>query len=200
MIISHKHRFVFVKTFKTAGTSLEVFLSRHCGDQDVVTPIYPPVPGHQPRNADEFFNHMPARDIRRRLSDQGWQEYFKFCVERNPWDKVLSYYWMERHRSGIDLTLDDFLTRDHIGESWHLYSDEVGQPLVDRFVYYESLETDLREVLGNLGIHFDGDLGVRAKGEYRLDRRPYREVLTEGQATVIAHRFSKEIAWHGYQY
>ena len=41
MIISHKHKFIFVKTRKTAGTSLEIGLSEHCGAQDVITPISP---------------------------------------------------------------------------------------------------------------------------------------------------------------
>lgn len=39
MIISHKHRFFFVKTRKTVGTSLEIALSKICGQDDVITPI-----------------------------------------------------------------------------------------------------------------------------------------------------------------
>jgi len=41
MIISHKNKFVFIKTKKTAGTSIEIELSRLCGDSDVITPITP---------------------------------------------------------------------------------------------------------------------------------------------------------------
>lgn len=39
MIVSHKHRFIFIKTSKTAGTSIEIALSKHCGPNDVITRI-----------------------------------------------------------------------------------------------------------------------------------------------------------------
>lgn len=50
MIISHEHRFIFIKTQKTAGTSIEVLLSGLVEDGAVVTPVKPEVPGHLPRN------------------------------------------------------------------------------------------------------------------------------------------------------
>ncbi|MDX1711046.1 MAG: hypothetical protein R3316_07890 [Rhodovibrionaceae bacterium] len=45
MIVSHKHRFISVKTEKTAGTSIEAMLSPLCGPDDVVAPVHPPVEG-----------------------------------------------------------------------------------------------------------------------------------------------------------
>lgn len=41
MIVSHRHRFIFLKTGKTAGTSVEIALSGLCGPEDVITPIVP---------------------------------------------------------------------------------------------------------------------------------------------------------------
>ena len=38
MIISHTHKFILLKSLKTAGTSIEAALSQACGGQDVVTP------------------------------------------------------------------------------------------------------------------------------------------------------------------
>jgi hypothetical protein len=56
MLISHEYQFIFVKTRKTAGTSVEIALSRYLGPADVITPISPrdevvrAAWGIQPRN------------------------------------------------------------------------------------------------------------------------------------------------------
>lgn len=39
MILSFRHRFVFVRTRKVAGTSVEMALSTLCGDDDIVPPM-----------------------------------------------------------------------------------------------------------------------------------------------------------------
>ena len=41
MILSTSRNFIFIKTRKTAGTSLEIALGSFCSDEDVVTPISP---------------------------------------------------------------------------------------------------------------------------------------------------------------
>ena len=41
MILSEKHKFIFVKGKKVAGTSVEVLLSEVCGPDDIITPITP---------------------------------------------------------------------------------------------------------------------------------------------------------------
>ena len=58
VIISHSHRFVFVKTKKTAGTSIEVYLSPLLDPNDVVTPVGEEEAslGHAPRNYQGRFS------------------------------------------------------------------------------------------------------------------------------------------------
>src|SRR3972149_2177310 len=41
MIVSHSHRFIFIKTRKVAGTSVDLFLSQFCGEEDIVTTLGP---------------------------------------------------------------------------------------------------------------------------------------------------------------
>ena len=50
MIVSFEHRFAFIKVQKTAGTSVEVFLSQVAGPDAIVTLINPPEAGHEARN------------------------------------------------------------------------------------------------------------------------------------------------------
>ncbi len=40
MILNHKYKFIFIRTGKTAGTSVECFLSQFCEDNDVISPLY----------------------------------------------------------------------------------------------------------------------------------------------------------------
>jgi hypothetical protein len=67
-IISFSHNFIFVKTRKTAGTSLEVHLAQQCADDDIISPIYPETSVHKPRNYIQqtglitFYNHMAATE------------------------------------------------------------------------------------------------------------------------------------------
>lgn len=114
MIISHRYKFIFIKTLKTAGTSIEIFLGKICGDDDIITTIYPKECQHVPRNYMKdnrrirFYNHMPAHAIEAEILEEVWDEYYKFCFERNPWDKTLSHYHMLNYRSGYKLSFDDY--------------------------------------------------------------------------------------------
>ena len=228
VIISHKHKFIFIKTVKTAGTSIEVFLSPHCGPDDVLTPIEPPVSGHQPRNYEgsvsafreirehnglmaalwhgsekrrKFYRHMPAWIVRSRVSAEVWDGYFKFCVDRNPWDKLLSHYHMQKARQNSALTLDEYLAKGKFPVNYQRYTDPSGSKvIVDRVIKYENLLTELGEVFERLNIPFAGTLGVRAKGEYRSDRTPYQAVFTPEQKQLVERVFAREIELHGYAF
>ncbi len=127
MIVSHAHKFIFLKTRKTAGTSLEIALSKVCGPDDILTPIdfdedmRLELTGKRPQNyakplakhtagqlyrylrsrerAPIYTEHMTAVDARKRLGEQVWNGYFKFTIVRDPFDRMLSrYFWSMKAR------------------------------------------------------------------------------------------------------
>lgn len=91
MIVSHKHKFVFIKTVKTAGTSVEIDLNKILGPDDIATPIKPAVDGHKPQNYEyknfgilrrRMKNHMRAVEVLDIIGREVFQSYFVFCIER----------------------------------------------------------------------------------------------------------------------
>lgn len=229
MIISHKHRFIFLKTIKTAGTSVEIALSKFCGPEDILATLakrdeaaraklgYRGAQNHEApmaeyhlkdywrrlsgRKKKRFVSQSPAIEVRDFLGHEIWEQYFKFCIERNPWDRVLShYYWRTKDRPDSDL--DSYLASDEIfrlkRHGIELYSID-GQPAVDRVCLYESLTDELEAVRQILALPESLSL-PQAKSGYRKDRRHYRDILTENQKNRIAAVFSEEIERYGYQY
>lgn len=234
MIISHRYKFIFVKTKKTAGTSIEVMLSGVCGDDDVLTPVEPPVDGHRARNhsgcfnpipeliersggrydatirdlkmSRRYYNHIPAYLVRARTRAKTWKDYFKFCVERNPWDKTVSHYQMLRNDPsvawmGAPQTLEQYFKNGVLCHNLQYYTDyKRDNIIVDRVLKYENLDRELGEVCSMLGIPYGGSIGVRAKGEHRKVSTSYREMFTGEQRRIVEQRFAREIEIHGYEY
>jgi hypothetical protein len=230
LIVSHEHKFVFIKTRKTAGTSIEVFLSEIAGDDAIVTPIAPPEPGHVARNykrspvfnpipliaADpeglravvrrprqkmklygRYWNHMPAPILRLMLGPDIWDSYFKFCFERNPWDKLISLYWWAYRDQMTRPSLDDFIaTRPSaLKTDWPIYTID-DQIAVDTVGRYECLEEDLRSVLKQLGLSSNLDL-PRAKSAHRV--WDGSQVFSPESAEMVRRAFHREIEAFGYE-
>ena len=225
MIVSHEHRFIFLKTNKTAGTSIEIALSKYCGPKDIITPIMPEdekirsklgypgpqnfrLPNQSPMVEEQgskkgrvFFNHISAARARAYLGEKVWNDYFKFCVVRNPWDRVISgYYW--QHRKAPRPSMKAFLKSRYLLllKLWgyQLYTIN-GQLAVNRVGRYENLAEEMDNFGKRIGIN-EPLLLPRAKSGYRTDRRHYRDILDEEESVTIARLFQDEIRMFGYEF
>jgi hypothetical protein len=229
MLVCHAHRFIFLKTRKTASTSVEIALSPFaCGDNDIVTrvsdsdePLRAALGALGARNeampyrAYKFGDwrrlvlrrrsalvrgHAEAAQVRRIVGARTWNSYFKFCVERNPYDKAISlYYWRTRDQSPRP-SLSEYLetVERRSLSNFHIYSIG-GRVAVDRVIPYEDLSSGLQQVFTHLGLRGELEL-PRAKGDHRSDRRPYTELLSEGDRSLIERACSREIAEFGYSF
>lgn len=225
VIISHKHRFVYVKTRKTASTSLEIALSKYCGPDDVITPItpnnqaertrlgYPGPQNHQLRTPSgrelTVLHHMPV-GVAREILGERHRDYFFFTVERNPFDRIISqYYWEVRPEPWpkgaepfIPNSIEDLL-RHGGGEllsNWPLYAD--GDDLaVDLVGRYENLESDLVAISERIGLPETIELPrLRAKSGFRRDDRHYRDVLSEAERALVETICRRELDAFGYRW
>lgn len=211
MIVSHEHKFIFVKTRKTAGTSVEVFLEPLCGEQDVVTPVSPAYQDaetatHRPRNYEGFRNHAPASVIRDLVGDDAWNGYYRFSIERNPWDKMVSMYWWRKFQYRIE---DGFAEFCRIAvrspnnvytcpSDYHFYTID-GELCVDRVIQFESLLDDFSSVCEHLGLG-SVDALPRAKGKIRKAKRHYSVYYDDELRDLVAERFRNEIDLFGYEF
>ncbi|MEO0513139.1 MAG: sulfotransferase family 2 domain-containing protein [Planctomycetota bacterium] len=198
MIVSHRHRFIFIKTEKTAGTSIEVHLSRHCGPEDIVTAFGSGEEGHEPRNSGGLSGHMTAAEVRGLVGERVFDSYFKFCVERNPWDRMVSmWYMVNARRPGLEVSFETFLTQWQVRRNERLYTlgDRV---LVDEIVRYEDLPHALDRVLDRFGI--PPFRGIRAKSQYRRERRPYQSYYSPAYARMVGKWFRGEARRMGYSF
>ncbi len=229
MIISHKYKFIFIKTSKTASTSLEVMLSSICSSKDIFTPIFPHVHKHKARNfkglfnpfreliickipfpfggtitdffnRNRYYNHITSCLVKSRTRSKIWNNYFKFTIERNPWDKTVSFYYMLIDNGYWEGSFNEYLKSYPLPINYPKYLSKNGDVMVDEFVYYENLNNDLKNVFEKLSIPFTG-LNVKVKSNKRKEKKHYSEYYTQKwQHDVIKKTFEKEIDMHGYKY
>lgn len=233
MIISHKHKFIFVKTAKTAGTSIEMALAGICGDDDIITPLSDKEEAlkkemglRQAQNYKigfkhygpkdilnflfrgkrlQFYNHMSGSDIKKYLPKEKWDNYYKFCFERNPWDKTMSWYYYrgKKNNGGIHYAnMLEFLKSGIVGEmpGFELYT-KGGILIVDDIFRFEAIEDGLRQVSKKLKLTENIEMPkYKAKSDSRPSRKGYREELSSEEAELIATIFAREINYLGYQF
>lgn len=213
VIASHTHRFIFLKTRKTAGTSVEIALSKVCGPDDVITEISPEdeelrraAGGRGPQNFEspplprKAYNHMGAKATRELMGEQVWADYLTFAIERNPWDAVVSlYFWKYKDLPELPAfeTYVNQIWIEQLSNNRRLYRIR-GQMALDRVLRYENLDAELTDVWHQLDLPGEPDL-PRAKGNARPAGH-YRELYTDASRARVADVFADTIDAFGYEF
>lgn len=214
MIASFSREFIFVKTKKTGGTSVEIVLSTWCSGADICTPIYDEDEVARdeyggsamnylgPDGERKFFDHMPAAKIKAELPEL-WERAFKFTVERHPYEKVLSRAWWNIGRRDGDperelaAEIDLAIQKRASYYNFPRYTID-GELAVDEVIPHDQLGARLAVIADKLGATMPTDM-PRAKGRFRGDRRPAMEVLTTEQKDRIYHDAKPEFDLMGFE-
>ena len=168
MIISHEHKFIFLKTKKTAGTAIEAALSGLCGPSDVITPYREESEtdrkGLGPQNYRIEHPLKPKRPLWRKLLGRP-ERYYHHSVgfyEHMPASRVRDYVGEEVWRSYFKFAFDRNPWDRQV--SWYLYKTKSKsiRPSFERF-----MQDRRRAFVTNYAIYtIDGELAVDFVGRY----------------------------------
>jgi hypothetical protein len=202
MIISHKYQLAFVKTRKTAGSTLEALIFPYLHPNDVCTGSERDGTPKIGTNIKD--GHMPYSNIV--MTYPEIEDYFKFTIERNPWDKVVSsYFWHQKikpDRFG-GMNFEKYvLTCELLPTDWSKYAcNRTGEVIVDRIYKYEEMDLMYKELNQRFDMRITEDQysNMKLKSGIRTVR-DYRELHTTKTIEHVYEMFANEIDLLGYEY
>ncbi|MFX1378932.1 MAG: sulfotransferase family 2 domain-containing protein [Promethearchaeota archaeon] len=250
VIISHKHKFIYIKTKKTASSSIQVLLENYCGKDDIITPLNKPTTNkgflynerarnyrgiksiikilkHKllnfllfpnrfnylmtyllhlkiPKKKEiriifgRFVSHMSAEEVKIKVGNLIWKNYFKFTFERNPWDKVVSAYHHLKPNLPFDEWIKNFspnLKSQPVNYSLYCINGKLELDLIGKF---ENLKKDLKIIFNKLSLPYN-DL-PNEKKVYRKNGKDYRDYYNENSKNIVEKNYNEEIKLFGYKF
>jgi len=229
MIVSHKHKFIFMKTVKTASSSMEIALSQVCGADDVITPtrgdledqraiagqnyrIEHPLKPARPlwrrllgrperlyHPSVGFFEHMPAWRARAYLGATVWNSYYKFAFVRNPWDAQVSIYFYKTRGLAQRPSFEAFLQQTKQARYSSWDIYTIDNKVAVDFV--GRYENVTRDFASALtSMGLNEDLELPMANVSDKPKDRYREFYDSRSKALVAGWYANEIEAHGYTF
>ena len=164
MLISYKHKFIFVHVYKVAGTSITKALEGFCHKPNLILHFLKRL-GIKQNNHEysTLHSHSTAIEIKNNLPEHVFNTFFKFAFVRNPWDwQVSLYHYMLQNTAHHQYKLiksmrnfDEYLewrVREDKKLQKDFVTDHDGRFLVDFVGNYENLVEDFDYVCKSLNI------------------------------------------------
>jgi hypothetical protein len=219
MLVSHRKKFIYTKTEKTAGTSVESYFEKYCmpkgawefahSREEYVSEKG--IIGYRGNNAREnkWYNHMPAIEIRDKIGSSIWSKYFKFCVIRNPFDKLVSGFFFQQKKLKEFFKEEVMESKDltEAFKSWIKNGGFIndrdkyfvnGGICVDYFIRYENLKNDIEHVCYILSIPFEPESLPKLKAGFRIRKIPLIDFYDEKTIQIVCRRYKFELEYFNY--
>lgn len=200
-MISFQKRFLFVHIPKTAGNSIQSVF-RHYSEDEIVT-----LRRHQDgierfelRNPNyKIKKHSTLAEYRAALGEKQFGALYKFTCVRNPWDRLVSYYFTpSREATGWDRkTFERLISKTPSVADYLRLGEGEGDSFdnVDRIIRFESLADDFRSVCEEL------DIPATLLPHYNRSRREHYSRYYDGELrALVSERFALEIEHFGYTF
>ncbi|MEP7302451.1 MAG: sulfotransferase family 2 domain-containing protein [Caldimonas sp.] len=204
-MLSIDRRFLFLHIPKTGGNSIQDLLRPFSDDRIVrLAPHQDGVERFELRS-DRYRTqkHSTLADYRHEYGAELFDRLFRFACARNPWDRVVSFYFSP-HRGRVEWNRDDFLRFIPGVQPMRHYLALPGDDSatlaaagrnVQRFLRFESLQADFDAVCADLGL-----APMTLPQRNRSARGAYRDYYDDAARALVGERFGDEAAFFGYAF
>ena len=200
-MISFQKRFLFVHIPKTAGNSIQSALRDYSEDelialrkeQDGIERFGLRNPKYKIRK------HSTLSDYRDALGDEQFRVLYKFTCVRNPWDRMVSYYFTptQNPEAWNRTKFHEIISKAVSAQEYLRLDDRDEDPFanVNYVMRFENLADDFRAVCEAIGI------SPPALPQYnRSSREHYSNYYDDELCELVRTRFAAEIERFNYMF
>lgn len=147
-----------------------------------------------------LMQHFTAHDVREALGSSMYEEARRFCVVRNPWDRLVSFYEYGRQRGGLMETeglsfKEWFISRPITPQLLPYIRINASIDTEISCLRFERLDAECGEYLTGLGLRWKTDVH-----EKKTTRGDYRLYYTDEMAEALYYECREDIDYFGYQF
>jgi hypothetical protein len=214
VLVSHIYKFIYLKNYKVAGSSVESFFGQFCINQkNKIKYSFQDLQDEKitqwgilgSRGHGRFTiwnNHKSAKSIKNNLGHELFDSYFKFCVVRNPYDLMVSSYFFEKTKNNFDYNFKSYCKTFKTPpnpNTERMFIDDV--EVCNYYIRYENLKNDIIFVLDKLGItDYDINDLPNHKSNYNPRDRCYQSYYDDETKEIVTNLFKIEIEMFGYEF
>lgn len=192
MIISEKHNFIYIAVPKTGTTSVHNVFS-NLDDETLF--IERKNRNRKDRVNQSLYKHIKGPILKKEIKN--YNKYFKFAFNRNPWDRVVSWFTYGDYRMN-----SDWLSRSNLEKFpkffWANQSEwlfEGDSCLVDFLGRFENLQEDFDTICDKIVIPRQ-----QLPHKNKTNHKHYTEYYNDETKQIVAEKYAKDIEYFGYEF
>ena len=184
MLISHKHKFITIDIPKTGTTSINRAMRQFIGENDISVSMSQKI-GMRHARYEKCIAKFPSS-----------KNYFSFAFARNPWDRMLSFYFFKRNKARVskidkNISFKDFLELPILNQYSYIKGFSRNS-FVGRF---ENLQADFDYICDQIKMP-----RIELPHKNKSKHKHYTEYYDDETREIVTKKYAKDIEYFGYKF